>query len=58
MTETFLFETLRIPSTLTEIGIGRENFERMAEKVAIPVPDNRFVPLTAKDVVNILEECL
>ena len=58
MTETLLFETLRIPSTLTEIGIGRENFERMAEKVAIPVPDNRFVPLTAKDVVNILEKCL
>ena len=57
-TEEVLFETLRLPSTLTAIGIGTEHFERMARKVEIPVPDNRFVPLSAEDVVAILKACL
>lgn len=57
-TETFLYDTLKLPSTLTELGIGTEYFEKMAHKVKIPVPDNRFVPLSAEDVVAILRDCL
>lgn len=57
-TETFLYDTLKLPSSLTKLGIGTEYFEKMARKVKIPVPDNRFVSLSAEDVVAILRNCL
>ena len=48
-----------IPMTLTEIGIGEEYFERMAEDaVTYGRLANAYVPLTNEDVVAIFKACL
>ncbi|WP_367924697.1 iron-containing alcohol dehydrogenase [uncultured Ruthenibacterium sp.] len=57
-TEQFFFEELKIPSTLTQLGIGNENFERMAKKVRQVALDDGFVKLTWEDVVEIYKACL
>lgn len=57
--EKFFFETLNLPSNLTELGIGRENFKVMAEKaVQIGSLSNGYVALTPDDVEKIYEMCL
>lgn len=56
-TSEFFFDTMKIPATLTELGIGEENFERMAEKAA-PACGNAFVSLSKDDIVNIYRMCL
>ena len=56
---TFFKETLGLPSTLTEIGIGREHFEQMAEKACKAGGlAYAYRPLTPEDVRNIYEMCL
>ena len=58
-TEEFCFKTLGIPSTLTELGIGEEHFEEMANKACAPFGViNGFRRLEPKDVVEILRMCL
>ena len=58
-TEEFCFKTLGIPSTLTELGIGEEHFQEMAEKACQPFGViNGFRRLEPKDVVEILKMCL
>lgn len=57
-TAAFFFEELGMPSTLTELGIGDENFERMAKKVRQVALDDGFVRLTWQDVVEIYKACL
>ena len=57
-TETFFFEEMKMPSTLTQLGIGDENFERMAKKVRKTALEDGFVKLTWQDVVGIYRACL
>ena len=57
-TEKFFFEELGLPSTLTQLGIGDENFERMAKKVRKTALEDGFVKLTWQDVVEIYKACL
>lgn len=57
-TEAF-FKRIGIPMTLTEMGIGTEHFQAMAEHaVAVGGLQHAFVPLNAEDVVKILTACL
>ena len=50
-------KSLNLPSTLTEVGIGRENFEMMAEKAAKGCVGS-FVPLEKEDIIKIFEAAL
>lgn len=52
-----LFESMNIPSTLREIGIGEEKLEIMAQKGSKGL-QNAFWPLDEKDVLEILKMCL
>ena len=54
----FLYNTLGLKSTFTELGIDDKNFEIMAEKsVEIGELKYAFKPLTKEDVVKIFEMC-
>lgn len=53
----FLFETLGLESTLTEIGIDDTNFEIMAKKAAGGTK-YAFKPLAASDIEEIFRMCL
>ena len=54
----FLYNTLGLKSTFTELGIYDKNFEIMAEKsVEIGGLKYAFKPLTKEDVVKIFEMC-
>lgn len=53
----FLFETLGLESTLTEIGIDDTNFEIMAKKAAGGTK-YAFKPLAASDIEKIFRMCL
>ena len=56
---TFFKETLGLPSSLTEIGIGREHFDEMAEKACEAGGlAYAYRSLTPEDVRNIYERCL
>lgn len=54
----FFFNTLKLDSTFTKIGIGRENFKIMAEKACEGDCINGFVKLTPSDVEKIFEMCV
>ena len=54
----FLFRVLGLKSTLTEIGIGPENFGRMAEKACAGGVLRGFKTLTPEDVEAIYKMCL
>lgn len=54
----FFFKTLGLDDTLTKIGIGTENFARMAEKAVGGGTINGFIPLNADDVEKIFRMCL
>lgn len=57
-TENF-FRSCGIPMTLTEVGIDREHFRKMAEDaVKYGRLEYAYRPLTADDVCNIYEMCL
>jgi hypothetical protein len=52
-----LFDSMDIPSTLREVGIGEENLEIMAQKGAKGL-QNAFYPLDENDVLQILKASL
>ena len=59
MMEKFLFETLGLKSSFTDIGIDESHFEVMAEKaVRLGGLAYAFKPLAKEDVVNIFKMCL
>lgn len=47
------FNSLGLPATLTEVGIGPEHFEEMARKARTDNFDHTYVPLSVEDIVNI-----
>lgn len=54
----FLYNTLGLKSTFTELGIDDKNFEIMAEKsVEVGGLKYAFKPLTKEDVIKIFEMC-
>lgn len=53
------FRESGIPMTLTELGIGTENFEKMAAQAnRCDCLKDAFVPLTNGDIVEIFKACL
>ena len=58
LTAEFLFDTLGLQRTLTEVGIKREDFELMARKACRYGDIKGFKTLTPKDVEKIFEMCL
>ncbi|MDF2540196.1 MAG: butanol dehydrogenase [Herbinix sp.] len=54
----FLFGTLGLQSTFTEIGIDETNFEIMAKKACMDGVLPGFKPLNQQDIVNIFKMCL
>lgn len=59
MVSEFLFNTLELQNTFTEIGIDTSNFEVMASKaVTLGGLAYAFKPLNEDDVVNIFKMCL
>lgn len=58
LTEDFLYRKLGLKSTLTELGIGRENFPVMAQKACGGKTLPGFKELTPQDVEKIFEMCL
>lgn len=54
----FLFGTLGLESTLTEVGIGEENFPVMARKACAGGTLPGFKPLNQQDIENIFRMCL
>lgn len=57
-TEEFFVKELNIPANLRELGIGRENFEKMAKKAVKGSSIKGFVELKAEDVEKIYESAL
>ncbi|SHO42843.1 iron-containing alcohol dehydrogenase [Anaerocolumna xylanovorans] len=58
MISDFLFSTLGLQSTFTEIGIDETNFEIMAKKACMDSVLPGFKPLNQQDIVNIFKMCL
>ncbi len=58
LTSDFLFKTLGLQSTLSELGIDSSNFEHMAKKSVAGGLAYAFKPLDESDVVNIFTMCL
>ncbi len=56
-TSEFLTKTLGLPGSLSEIGIGEENFKIMAKKACEGDVIDGFVPLRADDIVKIYKMC-
>ena len=58
-TESF-FREIGLPSTLSEVGIGREHFREMAEKAVevSGIATRSYYHLDAEDIVKIFESCL
>ena len=58
-TESF-FRKIGLPSTLSEVGIGREHFREMAEKAVevSGIATRSYYHLGAEDIVKIFESCL
>ncbi len=57
-TEEFLFQTLGLQSTLTEIGIDNTNFAAMAKKACGGAVLAGFKPLNQEDIEKIYAMCL
>lgn len=58
MLSDFLYKTLGLKSTLTDIGIDDKNFEVMAKKACWGDVFYGFKPLTPKDIEAIFRKCL
>jgi len=54
----FLFNTLGLKSTFTEIGIDESNFAVMAKKACMGGVLPGFKPLNQQDIENIFKKCL
>ena len=57
-TQEFFTKELNIPANLTELGIGTENFDKMATKAVKGSSIKGFVELKAEDVRKIYESAL
>ena len=51
------FDSLGLPKTLSEVGIGEENLAKMAEKLDGQLTDT-YIPLTGKEVLEIYKNAL
>ena len=51
------FDSLGLPKTLSEVGIGEENLAQMAEKLDGQLTDT-YIPLTGKEVLEIYKNAL
>lgn len=58
MISEFLFQTLKLQSTLTELGIDDSNFSIMAKKACEGNVLPGFKPLNQQDIENIFRMCL
>lgn len=58
MLSSFLFDTMGLQSTFTEVGIKREDFPIMAKKACEDATLRGFIDLTQKDIENIFEMCV
>lgn len=59
MLSSFLFNTLGLKSTFTEVGISREHFAVMAQKAErIGATKYGFIPLLSSDIEKIFEMCI
>lgn len=58
MLSDFLFRTLELQSTFTEVGIKKEDFAVMAEKSCGGAILHGFKPLAQADIERIFEMCL
>lgn len=58
MLSDFLFNTIGLKSTFTEVGIKKEDFEVMAKKACRGKSIPGFKSLDQKDIENIFEMCL
>ncbi len=58
MLSTFLFKTLKLKSTFTEVGIEKKNFCSMAKKACKNSILQGFQPLSQQDIEKIFEMCL
>lgn len=47
------FKSIALPLKLSEVNIDGELFEEMAEKIAVPVLQNAYVPLAKEDILKI-----
>jgi hypothetical protein len=56
--EHFLFDTLGLKRTLTEVGINSDYFATMARKACGGATLNGFKPLQQADIEKIFEMCL
>ncbi|MBE6309760.1 MAG: iron-containing alcohol dehydrogenase [Bacteroidales bacterium] len=56
--EEFLFDTLGLQSTFTEVGIKQEDFPIMARKACRGKVLRGFKPLTQEDIEKIFEMCI
>lgn len=52
------FDSIGLPATLREVGIGEENLETMAERAAAKGLQRAFVPLDKNDVLTIYRASL
>lgn len=57
LTKEFFTKDLKIPETLSELGVSDENFEKMAEKAVRGGTIKGFMELSKDDVVNIYRAC-
>lgn len=58
LTKQFLFKTLKLKSTFTDIGIDETNFDIMAKNACKGNVINGFKPLRAEDIKEIFKMCL
>ena len=58
LTKEFLFETLNLPNTLTDIGIDSSNLRLMATKACKGKTIDGFIELDVNDVEMILRMCM
>ena len=58
MLSDFLFNTLGLKSTFTEVGIKKDDFEVMANKACAGSVLEGFKPLEQKDIEKIFEMCI
>lgn len=52
------FDSLGLPKTLSDLGIGEEHLEEMAQKSSEEGLEYAYVPLTKDDVLNIYKSCM
>ena len=56
-TASFFFDTMKMPGTLSELGIGEDKLEEMAAHAA-PACTHAFVPLSQQDILAIYRDSM